>query len=72
MFSISPSNIFQMMPLLEKYFRNCQAIFGCCECEWVKGFFKRRRESFAQREIEEPTVNWTCQQCAETMGGDTN
>ena len=25
------------MLLLEKYYQNCPACFGCSECEWVKG-----------------------------------
>ena len=36
MINISPSNIFQKMLLLEKYYQNCQACFGRSRCEWVK------------------------------------
>ena len=32
----SPSQIFQKMLLLGKYYQNCKACFGRCECEWVK------------------------------------
>ena len=32
---MSPSDIFQKMVLVEKYFQICQACFGCSECEWV-------------------------------------
>ena len=39
MINISPSNIFQKMLLLEKYYQNCQACFGRSKCEWVNQMF---------------------------------
>ena len=38
MINISPSNVCQKIPLLVKYFQNCQTYFVCDEFEWDKKF----------------------------------
>ena len=49
---ISPSNIFQKILLLEKYYQNCQACFGRSECEWVKSSSRRKPNASAAEAIK--------------------
>ena len=45
--NISPSNFFQKMLLIEKYYLNCQACFGRYKCEWVN---KNTKKTIGHRE----------------------